>query len=179
MSFTFLKAQGHKVGQSMVEDNMTEDCLILLKENSNIILPTDFVALSSDGEFGDGARSGEIKVFGCDIEEGFRGLDIGSQTIENYLSYVKAASTIFWNGPMGVCEDDRFSKGTHLVAQGVVDSDAYSVIGGGDSAKALSDFHLNGQPDYVSTGGGASMEFLEYGDLPGIKAIRECKLKLA
>ncbi len=173
MSFSFLKVQGHSIGESMIEEHMLDECSQLLQNFNNILLPEDFVALSYDGKFGDAGQSGEVRIFNGDIEDGFRGLDIGSFTIEKYLKYVKEAGTIFWNGPMGVCEDTRFFNGTYQIAQGVIDSKAYSVIGGGDSAKALADFHLNGQPDYVSTGGGASMEFLEYGDLPGIKALRE------
>ncbi len=173
MSFSFLKAQGHGVGDSMVEDEMLPHCVDLMKEFNNIVLPEDSMALTSEGDFGDCDHTGEVRYFNGDIEDGYRGLDIGSFTVEKYLKYIKEAGTIFWNGPMGVCEDERFSKGTQQIAQGVVDSKAYSVIGGGDSAKALSDFHLNGHPDYVSTGGGASLEFLEFGDLPGIKALRE------
>ena len=108
-----------------------------------------------------------------DLPDGWKGLDIGPGSAAEFTDVILDARTVFWNGPMGVFEDERFAAGTRTVAQAVVDTKAFSVVGGGDSAAALARFGLADGVDWISTGGGASLELLELGDLPGLKALRE------
>jgi 3-phosphoglycerate kinase len=108
-----------------------------------------------------------------DIPDGFEGMDIGPKTIEAFCAAIAPAATILWNGPMGVFEDSRFAVGTEAIARAVASSGAVSVVGGGDSVAALKNYGLEDAFSFVSTGGGASLEFVELGDLPGLKALRE------
>lgn len=172
MCFTFLKAQGHEIGDSLFEAEQVATCEQLLASGQRILLPQDVVALSPEGTFG-ASRSGEVKVFAGDIPPGWKGLDIGPETAAAFSKEVAGAGTVFWNGPMGVFEDPRFAEGTKAVAQAVARTDAFSVVGGGDSAAALAQIGLDRAVSHLSTGGGASLELLEQGDLPGLAALRD------
>jgi phosphoglycerate kinase len=121
----------------------------------------------------DRPRSGDVRQLGADVPAGWIGLDIGPGTAAAFADEIAGAGTVFWNGPMGVFEDPRFAAGTHAVAEAVAECPGFTVVGGGDSASALAGFGLAGQVDHVSTGGGASLEFIEQGDLPGLAALRE------
>ncbi len=112
---------------------------------------------------------------GVDIPADAKGMDIGAATAEQFGEEIKKAKTVFWNGPMGVFEDERFEKGTRSVAEAVAEAEGFTVVGGGDSASALAQFGLDDRVDHLSTGGGASLEFLEQGDLPGLEALRESR----
>jgi len=166
MCFTFLKAQGHRVGDSLLEDDQVTHCRKLLDQaQGRIALPEDLVAAASDGT--------DVRTVGRDVPDGWKGLDIGPGTAAAFSDVVMAAGTVFWNGPMGLFEDERFAAGTKALAQAMADTKAFTVVGGGDSAAALKQFRLDDEVDHVSTGGGASLEFLEQGDLPGLEALRK------
>ncbi|MGC8628145.1 MAG: phosphoglycerate kinase [Acidimicrobiales bacterium] len=174
MCFTFLAAQGHTVGASLVEEGQVPTCRRLLGAGKRVLLPTDLVVLSPGGTFGPGkGPSGEVRQVGADVPEGWVGLDIGPASAANFADEIASAATVFWNGPMGVFEDPRFAAGTRAVAEAVASTKAFSVVGGGDSASALKAFGLADRVDHLSTGGGASLEFLEKGDLPGLEALRQ------
>ena len=178
MCFTFLAAQGHTTGGSLLEESQVHNCKRLLGSaeaaGKRILLPTDIVALSPGGVFGAGKEpDGEVRQVGADVPEGWLGLDIGPGTGAAFADEVAGAATVFWNGPMGVFEDARFAAGTKAVAEAVASTKAFSVVGGGDSASALKQFGLDHKVDHLSTGGGASLEFIEKGDLPGLAALRD------
>ncbi|MDP9071295.1 MAG: phosphoglycerate kinase [Actinomycetota bacterium] len=173
MCFTFLKAMGHDVGDSMTEEDQVDVCRDLLDSGKRILVPKDIVALSAEGEIGDPDAGGEVRQVGQDVPEGWKGLDIGPDTQAEFAEEIAGAGTVFWNGPMGVFEDERFVEGTKAVAQAVADAGGFTVVGGGDSASALAKFGLDDRVDHLSTGGGASLEFLEQGDLPGLEALRQ------
>ena len=178
MCFTFLAAQGHDPGGSLLEHGQVDNCARLLaaaqEAGKRIVVPTDIVVLSPDGVFGKGrAPEGEMAIVGQDVQEEWLGLDIGPGTAAAFADEIAAAGTVFWNGPMGVFEDPRFAAGTEVVADAVATTEGFSVVGGGDSASALKEFGLDDQVDHLSTGGGASLEFIEKGDLPGLAALRE------
>lgn len=177
MSYTFLAALGHQVGDSLFEEDKVETCKRLLASSDKIHLPVDSVALDSSGSFGRGANGGQVVMVGRDIPAGYRGLDVGVETVVNYSAVIANAGTILWNGPMGVFEDERFSNGTFSVGRAVAASKGFSVIGGGDSAAAIEEAGLADQVSHLSTGGGASLELLEKGDLPGLKALRDSASK--
>jgi phosphoglycerate kinase len=172
MAFTFLAAAGHDVGGSMIDVDRIGDCAALLESGKRILLPTDIVALEPGANFGCDCNEGEVRVVGNDIPPGWHGLDIGPATVEAYAETIGNAATVLWNGPMGVFEDSRFSAGTAGVARAVAGCEGFTVVGGGDSAAAVDELGLDGQIDFISTGGGASLELLEYGDLPGLAALR-------
>jgi phosphoglycerate kinase len=163
MCFTFLAAQGHPIGDSICEPDMFDTCRRLLGAGKPIHLPDDIVGLTADGEYA---------TYGANLPDGAKGLDIGPGSAARFSDVVMEARTVFWNGPMGVFEDPRFAAGTRAVAQAVADTKAFTVVGGGDSAAALAQFGLDDEVDHVSTGGGASLELLELGDLPGLEALR-------
>ena len=165
MCFTFLAAQGRPIGDSLFEPDQVDTCRDLLAAGTKPIhLPTDIVGLDANGE---------VAMFGTQLPDGAKGLDIGPGTAAEFGDVVMDARTVFWNGPMGVFEDERFAAGTRAVAQAVADTKAFTVVGGGDSAAALAEFGLADDVDHVSTGGGASLELLELGDLPGLAALRD------
>jgi phosphoglycerate kinase len=172
MAFTFLAAAGHDVGGSMVDEERIPDCAALLASGKEILLPTDIVALEPGAGFGCDCADGEVRTVGDDVPAGWQGLDIGPRTVEAYADRIRTAGTVLWNGPMGVFEDSRFSAGTAGVARAVADCPGYTVVGGGDSAAAVDELGLEHQISFISTGGGASLELLEYGDLPGLAALR-------
>jgi phosphoglycerate kinase len=166
MCFTFLLAQGYSVGDSLVEPDWVDACKGFMEgpNKHKLLIPNDVVALGPDGE--------EVQVFIGDIPDGWKGLDIGPSTTLAFIAPLEHAGTILWNGPMGMFEDTRFEEGTLMVAEAVADSHGYTVVGGGDSAAAVAKFGLDLRIDHVSTGGGASLELLEKGDLPGLAALR-------
>jgi phosphoglycerate kinase len=174
MAFTFMAAAGTRVGDSLVDDAHLGSCGALAGEaGDRLVLPGDTVALSPGGTLGDGGPgTGEVRVFTGDVSDGWRGVDIGPATARRFSELLHDAATVFWNGPMGVCEDDRFTAGTHAVAVALAESSGFTVVGGGDSAAALDRLGLADKVGFVSTGGGASLELLEKGDLPGIAALR-------
>jgi phosphoglycerate kinase len=166
MAFTFLLAMRTRVGDSLVQPEMVEECTRLL-ESGRVEIPTDFVisqAVSANAE----TRT----VNRVSIPDGWKGLDIGPETAGTYADIVTEAKTVLWNGPMGMFELAPFAAGTRTVADAVAASRAFTVVGGGDSAAAMRAFGLASQVDHVSTGGGASLEFIEQGDLPGLRALR-------
>ncbi len=174
MAFTFLVATGQAVGASLLDEAKVADCRALLEAaGDKIVIPSDTVALAPGGTLGHGADgTGAVATYGGALPDGWQGVDLGPETAGRYADIVAEAATVFWNGPMGVFEDDRFAAGTHAVAQAVADSRAFSVVGGGDSASALDRLGLADRISFVSTGGGASLELLEHGDLPGLVALR-------
>ncbi len=163
MCFTFLAAKGRSVGDSLFEPDQVESCRSLLARGVPIHLPSDIVALGPDGS---------VATVGASVPDGWKGLDIGPGTAAEFADVVMGARTVFWNGPMGMFEDPRFAMGTRAVAQAMADTKAFTVVGGGDSAAALDQFGLADEISHVSTGGGASLELLELGDLPGLAALR-------
>ncbi len=165
MCFTFLAAQGNSIGDSLFEADQVDTCKHLLATSAKPIhLPTDIVGIDARGQFA---------TFGTSLPDGAKGLDIGPGTAAEFGDVVMEARTVFWNGPMGMFEDDRFAAGTRAVAQAMADTKAFTVVGGGDSAAALAEFGLDDEVGHVSTGGGASLELLELGDLPGLAALRD------
>ena len=172
MCFTFLKAMGHSVGSSLCEDDQVDTCKRLLDSGAVIHLPSDITALGPGGKIGDPSAGGEVRQFGRDLPDGWMGLDIGPGTAAEFSDVIGEARQVLWNGPMGVFEDPRFEAGTRTVAEAVADSRGFTVIGGGDSAAAAAQFGLADRIDHVSTGGGASLELIEQGDLPGLAALR-------
>jgi phosphoglycerate kinase len=172
MAFTFLAAAGHDVGSSMVDHDRIEQCAALLAGGAPILLPSDIVALEPGATFGCGCDQGEVLITGDDIPKGWVGLDIGPATIQAYAEVIAGAGTVLWNGPMGVFEDDRFCAGTTGVAHALADCAGFTVVGGGDSAAAVDSLGIEDRIDFISTGGGATLELLEHGDLPGLAALR-------
>ena len=167
MSYTFAKAQGREIGNSLLE----EDRIALAKEfldkaNGKLILPIDTVISDKFGEDGD------IKVVEGDIPEGYMGLDIGPKSVELFKEALQGAKTVLWNGPMGVFEMDTFAKGTIAVCEALANLEgANTIIGGGDSAAAVMKLGYTDRVSHISTGGGASLEYMEGKVLPGIAAI--------
>jgi 3-phosphoglycerate kinase len=166
MTYTFMKAQGLDTGDSLVEAERVDLARDLLaKADGKIVLPVDhLVAKELDA-------ASEKETVGNSIPTGWKGVDIGPETIKLYGEKIAAAKTVVWNGPMGVFEIDPFANGTKSVAEAIASSGATSVIGGGDSAAAVKKFDLADRMTHVSTGGGASLEFLEGKVLPGVAAI--------
>ncbi|HEX5367702.1 MAG TPA: phosphoglycerate kinase [Acidimicrobiales bacterium] len=173
MCFTFLAARGAGVGASLLEQDMVDACRSLLDEHGDrLVLPTDVTALGPGGKLMDPEAGGEVRQVGTTVPAGWTGVDIGPGTAADFGDRIADARTVFWNGPMGVFEDPRFAAGTRAVARAVADTAAFTVVGGGDSAAALAEFGLADAVDHVSTGGGAALELLEQGDLPGLAALR-------
>ncbi len=163
MCFTFLAAKGFAVGDSICERDQIDTCKRLMDLGKPIHLPEDIIGLDA---------SGNVLTFGQRLPDGAKGLDIGPGSAAAFSDVIMDARTVFWNGPMGMFEDERFAAGTRTVAQAVAETKAFTVVGGGDSAAALAQFKLEDDVDHVSTGGGASLELLELGDLPGLAALR-------
>ena len=171
MSFTFRKAMGGSIGDSILDDGKLELVSLFMERakesrRANIHLPIDCIAAN---RFANDAHT--ICVPEGEIPDGYMGLDIGPKTVEAYSKIIREAKTIVWNGPAGVFEMDNFAAGTRSIAQAVVESDAFSIIGGGDTIAAIAKFGLSDKVSYVSTGGGASLEFIEGRDLPGISCL--------
>jgi phosphoglycerate kinase len=175
MSYTFFKAMGGEIGSSLVEEDKLSLARTILdvakKKNVNLCLPADSIvssAFSNDAEIGESENTS--------IKKGWMGLDIGPKAIEDFSTIIKKSKTIMWNGPMGVFEMSNFENGTKSVAQAIADATengAYTLIGGGDSAAAINKFNFQDKVSYISTGGGALLEYLEGKELPGIKAIKD------
>jgi phosphoglycerate kinase len=163
MCFTFLAAQGYPVGASLCELDQLTTCKKLMEGSKPIYLPEDIVGLDASGNFA---------TFGIRLPEGAKGLDIGPGSAAAFTDVIMEARTVFWNGPMGMFEDERFAAGTRTVAEAMAATKAFTIVGGGDSAAALAQFGLDDEVDHVSTGGGAALELLELGDLPGLTALR-------
>ena len=170
MAYTFLKAQGHSVGKSLVEDDFIDTAKKLLADAKtkgvNIVLPVDHVGAEAFD-----ANAKAVAVDGVDTPDNLMAMDVGPKTIEEYKKVIAEAKSIVWNGPVGVFEFDAFAKGTETVAKLVAEATgrgAMTVVGGGDSVAAVNKFHLADKMSHVSTGGGASLEFLEGKTLPGI-----------
>ncbi|MFN8339620.1 MAG: phosphoglycerate kinase [Saprospiraceae bacterium] len=175
MAYTFLSALGGKIGNSLVEPDYKDLALKILDKaktkNVNIYLPSDNIAADKFA-----ADADSMEVDSNNIPDGWMGLDIGPKTIEQFSTIIISSKTILWNGPMGVFEFDKFSTGTFAIAKALAEataSGAFSLIGGGDSASAINKSGLEDQVSFVSTGGGAMLEFLEGKELTGIKAIME------
>ena len=175
MAFTFVKAQGGKIGNSMCEDDYLDMALDIIKKAKEkgveLIIPVD--AIIAD-KFDNDANRKEVAI--NNVPEGWLGLDTGSETSKICREVLLKSKVILWNGPMGVFEMENFSHGTKDVALAIVDATkngAFSLIGGGDSVAAINKFNLADEVSYVSTGGGAMLEYLEGKELPGIKAIRK------
>ena len=167
MAYTFLKSQGEPVGKSLVEDDKLDLAKKLLAEfGSKIVLPVDHVVAA---ELKEGADHETVARIPADK----MGLDIGEKTIAKYSEIIGGAKTIIWNGPMGVFEKPPFDRGTVALAKAVAESDAISVVGGGDSEKAIKSAGLSSKISHISTGGGASLEFLSGIELPGVAALTE------
>lgn len=173
MCFTFLAAMGHSIGNSLFEADHVEHCKRLLDEHGDRLhLPSDIVGMGPGGKLFDADAGGEVRNFGRGLPDGWMGVDIGPGTAAEFGDIIAEASSILWNGPMGVFEDPRFAAGTRFVAEAVADSRGFSVIGGGDSAAAAAQFGVAERVSHISTGGGASLELIETGDLPGLEALR-------
>ena len=172
MTYTFIKAQGGSVGASLCEEYKTDVALEVLQKAANkgvkVILPVDNVIAT---EMTEDAET--MVVPSNEIPEGYMGLDIGPKTIGIFESEIKKAGTVVWNGPVGLFEVDKFAEGTRRVAQAMAESDAVTIIGGGDSAAAVEKFGLESEMTHISTGGGASLEFMEGKKLPGIEALED------
>ena len=170
MCFTFLEAQGHEVGESLLEEDMVATCRDLLSESrGRIVLPVDVVAAT---EFS--AEADHVTVPASEIPADRLGLDIGPESVALFAQAVSTAKTVFWNGPMGVFELAPFAAGTRGVAEAITKIDGFSVVGGGDSAAAVRTLGLDESAfGHISTGGGASLEYLEGKPLPGVEALEK------
>ena len=172
MAYTFLKAEGHNVGISLCEEDKLElasELLAKAKEKGvSLLLPVDHIAADKFDE-----NAEPVAVDGKDIPEGLMGMDIGAKSVELFKEAVKNAKTVIWNGPMGVFEFKNFAGGTFAVAEAIAETDCISIIGGGDSVAAVTKLGFADKMTHISTGGGASLEFLEGLELPGIAALNE------
>ncbi len=172
MAYTFLKAQGYEIGKSLLEEDKIEMALTLFakaKERGvTLLLPVDILAAK---EFSNDAEAAYYDI--DSIPKDWMGLDIGEKTVELFKGEIEKAATVVWNGPMGVFEMPNFSKGTKAIADALAASQATTIIGGGDSAAAVRQFGLADKMTHISTGGGASLEFLEEKILPGVAALQD------
>ena len=167
MAFTFLAAQGHGIGDSLVEPDRIDDCRRLL-ESGRVQIPVDVVIAQEMTE------TAPTRIVGAGgIADGWKGLDVGPETAAIFSDAIADARMVLWNGPMGVFELAPFASGTKAIATAVADCSGFTIIGGGDSAAAIRQFGLADEVDHVSTGGGASLELIEQGDLPGLEALRD------
>ncbi len=175
MAYTFIKAQGGKVGSSLVEEDKLDIALKILSDAKakgvNIYIPVDTVAADA---FSNDANKKTVDIKA--IPDGFMGLDIGPESEKMFAEVIANSKTVLWNGPMGVFEMSNFEHGTKAVAEAIVTATkkgAYTLIGGGDSVAAINKYNLGDQVSYISTGGGALLEYIESGSLPGVKAVEE------
>jgi phosphoglycerate kinase len=174
MTYTFIKAQGGQIGNSICEEDKLDLALDILKKAKangvNVYIPTD--AVNAD-KFDAEANTNLSKT--DETPDGWLGLDIGDETIKTFTEVITNSKTILWNGPMGVFEMEKFAKGTTAIAQALAKATAngaFTLIGGGDSVAAINKNNLGDKVSYVSTGGGAMLEYIEGKELPGVKAIR-------
>ncbi len=169
LAFTLLKAKGKNMGSSKIDDEGLEemgDLVDKIKDNPKVHLPVDIVVAD---DFSEEANSKDVSVDG--VEDGWMGLDIGPETVGHYVAKLKEAKTILWFGPVGVFEMEKFSHGTKMLGRTIAESDAVSIVGGGDSASAIDKMGLSDQITLVSTGGGASLKMIEGKELPAIKIL--------
>jgi len=167
MAFTFLVAQGYRVGDSIVQPEMVDECRRVL-ETGRVRVPVDVVVAR------DASDDAETRIVPAGaIPDGWTGMDIGPETAALYADELAGAATVLWNGPMGMFELAPFASGTRAVAEAVASSPGFTVVGGGDSAAAIRRMGLAREVDHVSTGGGAALEYIERGDLPGLAALRQ------
>lgn len=174
MAYTFFKARGYEIGQSLLDETSLEFCReVMAKAGDRLLLPQDVVVSSAD-PFQVGPDACETRVVPVtEIPAEWQGVDIGPETRAKFAEVIRGAGTVVWNGPMGIFEFDRFAEGTRAVAQALADSGAITVIGGGDSAAAVQKLGFAEKMTHVSTGGGASLEFLEGRPLPGVVALQD------
>jgi len=174
MAYTFLKAQGKEIGQSLLDADSLDFCReMLAKAGDKILLPVD-VVVADGNPFEKGPDGVQTRVVSVDaIPADWQGVDIGPETQRRFAEAVKGAGTVVWNGPMGIFEFERFAVGTRAMAQALVDSGAVTIVGGGDSAAAVEQLGFAEKMTHISTGGGASLEFLEGRVLPGVAALQD------
>ncbi len=169
MAYTFLKAQGHTIGKSLLEEDRLDYAREMIEKAAakgvKLLLPVDNLCAS---EF---SASAEAVPSGKDVPDGMMGMDIGAETVKLYSEAVKDAGTVIWNGPMGVFEFNAFAEGTRAVARALAESNAITIVGGGDSAAAVEQLGFADKMTHISTGGGASLEFLEGLELPGVACL--------
>lgn len=172
LSYTFFKAQGHEIGKSLVDNSKLDLALEFIEKakklGKNFLIPVDIVVTD---DFSANANTQIVDVDSIPAE--WEGIDIGPKTRELYADVIKSSKLVVWNGPMGVFEIEPFSHGTQAVARACAETSGYTVIGGGDSAAAAEKFGLAEQMDFISTGGGASLEFMEGKELPGVVALND------
>ena len=171
MAYTFLKAQGHTIGKSLLEEDRLDYAREMVakaeEKGVKLLLPLDNLCAA---EF---SSSAEAVACGQDVPEGMMGMDIGAKTVDAYSAAVKGAGTVVWNGPMGVFEFEAFAEGTRAVARALAESGAITIVGGGDSAAAVEQLGFADKMTHISTGGGASLEFLEGKALPGVVCLQD------
>ncbi|MFB5677345.1 phosphoglycerate kinase [Paenibacillus terreus] len=172
LTYTFLKAQGHEIGLSLLDETKLDESLGFIEKakslGKNFYLPVDIVVAD---DFSASANTQIVDIDG--IPAGWEGVDIGPKTRAIYADVIKNSKLVVWNGPMGVFEIEPFSNGTREVAEACATTEGYTIIGGGDSAAAAEKFHLADKMDHISTGGGASLEFMEGKALPGVVALND------
>ncbi|MDQ0430294.1 phosphoglycerate kinase [Planomicrobium stackebrandtii] len=172
LSYTFIKAQGFEIGNSLVENDKLDLAKSFIEKAEQkgvkLYLPVDATVAS---EFSNDADKKNVDI--QEIPSDWEGLDIGPETVKLYADVIKNSKLIIWNGPMGVFEMPSYENGTKSVAQAMAETSGYTVIGGGDSAAAVEKFHVADKMDHISTGGGASLEFMEGKDLPGVSALTD------
>ncbi len=174
MAYTFLKAQGKEIGKSLLDEGSLDFCRgILDKAGAKVLLPVD-VVVADGNPFDKGADSVQARTVSTDqIPADWEGVDVGPETAKRFADAVKGAGTVVWNGPMGIFEFERFAVGTRAMAQALADSGAVTIVGGGDSAAAVEEMGFADKMSHISTGGGASLEFLEGKALPGVVALQD------
>ena len=172
MAYTFFKATGHEVGTSILDEEHVEDAKRMIEtakeKGVDFLLPVDNIIATAYA-----ADAVNMRIYSDSIPDGWMGLDIGPVTTELFAKSIKGAGTVIWNGPMGVSEWENFANGTIGVAKAIAESDAISIIGGGDSAAAIEKLGFADKMSHISTGGGASLEFLEGKELPGVAALND------
>lgn len=174
MSYTFFKAKGYEIGKSLLDAKNLEFCQEILATSGDKLLLPDDVVITNANPFDGGEEACETKIAPVtEIPADWEGADIGPATIAKYSAAVKSAATVVWNGPMGIFEFSKFAEGTRAVAEALAESDAITIIGGGDSAAAVQQLGFGEQMTHISTGGGASLEFLEGKPLPGVVALQD------
>lgn len=170
MCFTFLAALGHTTGASHVEPELIDAARELLEAVPGIELPDDFIAIPAAQQARDGAA--EPRTVGRDVPTDWKGVDLGPDSRAKFTEHLEEAKTVLWNDPMGIFEDARFAAGTAAVASAIAQGESYSLVGGGDTVAAVHALGLAERFTHLSSGGGATLEFVEHGDLPGLAALR-------
>jgi phosphoglycerate kinase len=175
MCFTFLAAAGHQVGASHLEPDLLGEAQSLLGSFDEIDLPSDLVALAPEGVLATRSPTGSARTFAADLLPGWQGADIGPATSQRFSATIASAGTVLWNGPMGVFEDPRFAAGTRVVAEAMAACPGFTVAAGGETVAALRELQLDDAISHLSSGGGATLELVEKGDLPGLAALRRSR----